>query len=277
MTELKPIVYAGPIIGAVGGVLFSNTVPNIDDTIRVADYGVSDEAIMLSNYAINLQQDAASNQLSFTASVANKFETTVETAPVERLLLGALGVQFLYPSYVGNPDTHRIRYQLLVSGDSGFETTESLDNQTTRRGPIDNVVDRLRVLFQQGTDDIFEDGVENEFSKQLLSLIRENCTETALTIASMIDNQAANLEALSEALRWIGHVDDSRSFRIRRWLLERALFSNSAKVRDGAVLGISYLNDSHAVTYLRDAIAKETISDLRKDMQQALRELESKN
>jgi hypothetical protein len=70
-------------------------------------------------------------------------------------------------------------------------------------------------------------------------------------------------------------MDHAPSYRFRLWLLERSLGSLKARIRDGAILGLSSLNDPHAISYLKLAIEQEKCSELRKDMEQVLAQLES--
>ena len=48
-----------------------------------------------------------------------------------------------------------------------------------------------------------------------------------------------------------------------------------ARIRDGALLGLSFLDDAHAVSYLKRAIEREGIEELRGDMKQVLEQLEN--
>jgi HEAT repeat protein len=57
-------------------------------------------------------------------------------------------------------------------------------------------------------------------------------------------------------------------------LLESSIFRSSARVRDGAALGLAFLDDPHAIPYLKRAIENEKYSELREDMQMVLAQLE---
>jgi hypothetical protein len=59
------------------------------------------------------------------------------------------------------------------------------------------------------------------------------------------------------------------------WLLERSLGSRSSRIRDGAVLGLAFLDDAAAIPYLRQVIDREPVKELRADMEQVLAQLES--
>jgi HEAT repeat protein len=57
-------------------------------------------------------------------------------------------------------------------------------------------------------------------------------------------------------------------------LLEESLKCLSPRVRDGAGLGLSFMNDLRAIDSLKEAIQKEQSKLLRKNMVQVLEQLE---
>ena len=72
-------------------------------------------------------------------------------------------------------------------------------------------------------------------------------------------------------------ANNKTTYRERLWLLERGLYSASARARDGAVLGLAFLNDPLAVEPLKAAIKREINPELRQDMEQVLAQLEGDN
>lgn len=133
----------------------------------------------------------------------------------------------------------------------------------------------IEYSFETARDQVFEDGLESEFSRELVFLIKEYGNDAMVVIANLITSEKVNPEVASEALRWLGHMEDPRTYRYRLWVLERSLFCSSVRVRDSAVLGLSFLNDPHAIPYLRRAIEQETFKELRQDMEQVLADLEN--
>jgi hypothetical protein len=145
----------------------------------------------------------------------------------------------------------------------------------------------MAALFAAAKDEYFEDGMESAFSRGLIRLIGEYGEKAVVELAFLILHDQVNAEIAAEALRWLGHMEgpggpaptqlrqDMRSYQRRLWLLERSLFTASARLRDGATLGLASLDDPHAVRYLRRAIAQEPSPELRSDMEQVLAQLET--
>jgi len=131
------------------------------------------------------------------------------------------------------------------------------------RGTATELLGRLVALAE---NEVFEDGIESEFSRFLLGLINSRPRETLNALSDAISSQEIKPEVAAESLRWVGTIDHPRSRVQRRELLEMALGSSSSVVRDGAVLGLSFLEDPSAVDPLLDAAERESSSALREDM-----------
>lgn len=142
----------------------------------------------------------------------------------------------------------------------------SLQNSTLREEPDEGIRESLETLFARAVDEVFEDGMDSEFSRELINLVKLYGEPAVDIIASLITFEQVNAEVASEALRWLARMDDPGTYYSRRWLLERCLSSASLWVRDGAILGLNSLNDRHAVPYLREAVSRERCGELRKDI-----------
>jgi len=144
--------------------------------------------------------------------------------------------------------------------------------------PLDypvEIEEKLDRLFRAAKDQIFEDGIESDFSKELILLVKKYGYFALGIITRLIVAEQVNPEVASEALRWIGHMDDPSSYRSRLLLLERSLYCQSPRVRDGAALGLASMDDPHAVSHLKRAIVRESYEELRKDLRQVLVQLEN--
>lgn len=150
-----------------------------------------------------------------------------------------------------------------------------LDNSTTRQEQIGDLNEKVENFFELANEEEFEDGIESDFSRKLISFIMENGSKSVEVLAPIFVNEKANAEIISEALRWIGRIDQPETENIRLWLLERCLFCTSPSVRDGATLGLASMNASSAKYSLRKAIEKEYIKELHEDMKEVLSELET--
>jgi len=118
-----------------------------------------------------------------------------------------------------------------------------------------------------------ENGMETHFSRWLVAFITQQGDASILAIARIILGPNALPSVCGEALRWLGRIDHPQTHIARRTLLEHSLTSPSSVIRDGAILGLASLNDSHATIYLHQAILKEQNTELKYDMRQVYYQL----
>jgi hypothetical protein len=135
------------------------------------------------------------------------------------------------------------------------------------------VADEVSRLFTVAEGEPFEDGVESEFAAELMRLVEAH-GETAMAAITSAAH-TADPEVAAEAVRWLSRMDHPPTYLERRWLVESALASEHPIVRDAALIGLSFLNDPHALVYLRRASVRESIAMLKEDMLQLIRDLEA--
>lgn len=175
-----------------------------------------------------------------------------------------------------DPESWKNRVQLWFTKSVTIDSREEYsENSTVQKEPPEEIDQEIEGLFEIAKEQIFEDGMESEFSRELISIIKEYGNDAMIVIANLIVTDQVNAEVASEALRWLGHVDHPKTYRYRLWVLERSLYCSSVRIRDGAVLSLSFLNDPHAISYLKQAIERETCKELREDMEQVLAHLEN--
>ena len=131
----------------------------------------------------------------------------------------------------------------------------------------------LKDLFALSRGENFEDDIESAFSRNLVALIEKHENIAIDLISDLIASGNVDLEVASEALRWVGHIENSATYQARLQLLERSLFSLSARIRDGAILGLASMDDPASIRYVKEAIRRETIGELRQSIQQLLEQL----
>jgi len=139
----------------------------------------------------------------------------------------------------------------------------------------DEISNEFEILFDKAKEEVFEDGMESEFSKNLVFLIKKYGNAAIVVLERLIGAEQVNTEVASEAMRWLGHLEHPITYRSRLHLLERSLHNLSTRVRDGAALGLASLDDPHAIPYLKWAIEREEYEELRHDLEQVLTQLES--
>ena len=184
-------------------------------------------------------------------------------------------------SWLGNSSELRMPegFERLIAY-LGFRCSEDepLERQATSTAiklvPRKDVGGLIENLFSVGRNEVFEDGMESSFTKELVSLVEKYGEIAILEIARIITSERAEAYVAAEALKWIGRIKDKGTHSFRRWLLVRGLTSSSPLVREGAGLGLSFINDSAAITSLKQAVEREQIVELRDDLNQVLQQLE---
>lgn len=153
-----------------------------------------------------------------------------------------------------------------------------LKNSTTFTPQREERLDpKIQMIFQEASEENFEDGMESTFSRLLVSLIKRYGASALEIISDTIRNQKINGEVAGEALRWLGRMNHSPTHERRYRLLIESLSSSHAGVRDSAVLGLTSLGDTRARDSIRAAIQNERCAELREDMEQLLDYLENGN
>jgi hypothetical protein len=126
----------------------------------------------------------------------------------------------------------------------------------------------IEAAFAAGKEEEFEDGMESHFSRRILSLVDQYGDVAVGKIRNLILKGDVHAEVAGEALRWLGRMEHPPTYWGRRSLLEDALSCAAPLARDGAVLGLAFMDDPHAMPYLRKALSEEPFPELRGDMQQ---------
>jgi len=148
-------------------------------------------------------------------------------------------------------------------------------NSTKQAKPSEEIIKLLLDIFSQAKEEIFESGIETEFSRNLLGTITKYNSAAMDVITDLILSGSVNTEVAAETMRWLGLMESRVCYRQRRWLLARCLRDVSERVRDAASLGLSYLDDPWAIPYLENAVRDELIPELRSDMEQVLEQLKN--
>jgi len=171
-------------------------------------------------------------------------------------------------------DTRQVR---LLRPAHELDEQRGLPASSTRRLNVgEEMISQIETLFGTARELYFEDGMENDFARELIRLIRQHGNRAIGALTHLIVTEKVNAGVASEALRWLGCMDDPNTYRDRLWLLERSLYCSSARVRDGAALGIAFMDDPRATEHLREAIKRERVAELKRDLEQVLEQLESR-
>jgi hypothetical protein len=128
-------------------------------------------------------------------------------------------------------------------------------------------------LFDAAKDELFEDGIETEFSRAVAAFIAQHGTKAVDALTKLILSGKADSSISAEALLWIARIEHPRSYLERLWLLERSLVNPVPQVRDAAALGLGSLDDPRAIKYVQQAIDLEKCVELREGLEHLLAQL----
>ena len=128
-------------------------------------------------------------------------------------------------------------------------------------------------LFNESKEQFFEDGIETQFSKELTEFILKYGNKAVDILSGLFEYGKVSPESIDESLRWIGKIRHEDSYLYRKWLVERCLFHPNPKVRDAASIGISMMDDPKSIPSLKKATEKETIKEIKEDMESVLAQL----
>lgn len=157
------------------------------------------------------------------------------------------------------------------------EKTEEIErdwvNSTSHHNYLILVIREANKIFDVATEEYFEDGMETEFSRAIVSLVEKYKSLAIEALGRLIKMRQLTPQLVSESLRWIGWISDKQTHNERRRLLEDCLFHKSPYIRDGAIIGLAYLDDPKSIKPLVEAAARENIPPLSKYIQQVIEQL----
>jgi len=119
-------------------------------------------------------------------------------------------------------------------------------------------------------------GMDTPLIPALYQLVRTHGEGAVFELAASIGSSEIDPYVGTWILRWLGRLSDDRTHRARRWLLERSLHSPVPMIRDGAAQGLAALGDHRVLPALRAALDRERYSRLRRHIEKALRQVESR-
>jgi hypothetical protein len=135
------------------------------------------------------------------------------------------------------------------------------------------LVEQMRLIFERGASEFFEDGMDSNFAQELLLSVVEYGNAAIDAIAEYLFASTPNSDVGSEALRRLADVEDRRILASRWALLQRGLRHRSSRVRDGAILGFASLDDRRAIELLRSVETEEPVPELQRLIQKVIEQL----
>lgn len=133
----------------------------------------------------------------------------------------------------------------------------------------------VKRLFSMAENIEFEIGMTNEFSEALERAIEVIGVRILVEIEKIILNEETSLTVAAETMRYIGNIESHKYRAERRELLETCLSaSRFIWVKDGAAVGLSYIDDPQSIPALKQAVQQEKHEELKEDMILVLKQLE---
>lgn len=153
------------------------------------------------------------------------------------------------------------------------KTTGWSENSTAETEKPEALTEELLQIFFAAREEVFEDGMDSIFSLRLVSFIKRYSRLAIDILSDLLILEQVNAEVAGEALRHVGYIEHPPTTLVRRRLLERCLFGSSARIRDGAILGIAAMDDPKSIPYVEQAVERERIAELQEDMRDVLGQL----
>ncbi|SRR6266566_1909286 len=170
---------------------------------------------------------------------------------------------------VPEPDDPKVNSQLARQKPTILTAEDTSEAVDSHEPALD-----LERLFESAREELFEDGMESDFSRKLMFLILRYRHDALSEMALLLESTQVSSEVSAEALRWIGRLRDPQSQPHRLWLLERSLGNPNPAVRDAAIVGLAALDDRRARKYVAAALATESLPELQEDLIQLLEQFD---
>ena len=153
------------------------------------------------------------------------------------------------------------------------QTTDWTKSSTVNATKPEALTEELKRIFFAAREEVFEDGMDSVFSRRLVMFMKRYSRLGIDVLSELLILEHVNAEVAGEALRHVGYFEHSETHIPRRRLLEHCLFGSSAKIRDGAILGIAAMDDPKSIPFVEQAVERERISGLKEDIMDVLDQL----
>lgn len=129
-------------------------------------------------------------------------------------------------------------------------------------------------IFDAYQHEEFDTDIAYDFTNSLDILIRANGKPVIRIISNLIKKLHLNEDIISETLKALGRIEDEHTKEERYELLIDLIKDESAIIRDGAVSGLSFLDDRRALPQLRILFETEAVPILKNNIKVAIKGLE---
>lgn len=135
------------------------------------------------------------------------------------------------------------------------------------------VITEFKDILQSTPVEVDEFEEEDMFSIRIIDWIEKYNFAALDTIFEFYASGELNEKTISHILMALGNANNSKTYNKRLEKLEEFLKSSSPKIRYGAIIGISNLDDPEAIRYLSNALEKERIPVLKGTLKSVIKQL----
>ena len=155
------------------------------------------------------------------------------------------------------------------------EFLDAVSTYATQVSPSDLEIEQSAInIFDAYQHEEFDADIADEFTNTLDRLIRPNGKPAIFVIGNLIIKHVLDDDIISEILKALGRIEDENTKHERYELLMGSIRNESATIRDGAVSGLSFLDDKRALPQLRMLFETENAPILKNNIMVAIRGLE---
>ncbi len=216
------------------------------------------------NYVYSINREVESATTFFTSSIRQK-------------ALSFLPAELIYEQVMlvtGRFYSMQPHMQIQIS--SHHEVFDTVSTYTAQISVGDPQLEQgVRNIFDAYQHEEFDTDIAYDFTNALDRLIRANGKPAILIINHLIQELNLNKDLISETLRALGRIEDENTKEERYQLLMGFIKNDSAIIRDGAVSGLSFLDDRRALPQLRMLFETEAVPILKNNIKVAIRGLET--
>lgn len=135
--------------------------------------------------------------------------------------------------------------------------------------------DRLMRILAGSQDEPFEAGVESRLARDLQRVFASRPLAVLQSLRKRLGESAEEPEILAETLQWASRIEGSLAREAVIDLLLAGLHSEHPLVRDSAALALADFDEKVAVEQIQRAIERESVPEMREDLESLVHSLES--
>lgn len=140
---------------------------------------------------------------------------------------------------------------------------------------LNSTENRVRSLLLCSYFEAFDVQASYNLTDAFTELIKQDGKTIINALSTLINEKLLRDDLICEALVSIGRLLDANTEGDRFNLLVSSLDHPAPIVRDGAIMGLAFMDNKKAIPYLRKASAKESLQTLRGNIEVAIKDIET--